>query len=270
MAQEVAEDIPVSYESKRCNIVVLGVTGVGKSTVANKILRHNAFHVDPNKVTCVTKTVSCGERVIVGPESVMYSVKVVDTVGFSDPRRDPDEILKEIQTFFREKVVEGVSLVLFIVKGRRFTREVIDTIDRIKDHFKEISPMSALVITHCESLTDQARERFIKEFEADKDKDIADVCSFMQKGIVMVGFPDLSEFKETLRPTFQQSMEADVKALHQLIFQSVEMRLTSVMFHNEEFWNKVKKSEVINPPQSAADPTPKLVQGNFVRSCNVM
>ena len=56
----------VSYESKRCNVVVLGSMGHGKSTVANKILCHDHFLVDA-RATAVTETVSCGERVVEGP-----------------------------------------------------------------------------------------------------------------------------------------------------------------------------------------------------------
>ena len=254
-----AKNIPVSYASKRCNIVVFGVTGSGKSIVANKILRYDAFKAGP-----CTQSVSCEERVIEGPDNVMYSVKVVDTMGFSDPLRNRDDTVKDIQTFFQEKVVEGVSLVLFIVKKRRFSMEVIETIDFIKDNFKGISPISALVITHCEALTDKARAEFIEHLKSNKDPEIVKVCTFMQKGIYAVGFPDLSVFQECIWPILEQSMEADVKTLHQLIYQSTEMRPTSVMFYDEIFGGREKKFSNRNNPNLKAE------QGNSADGCNVM
>ena len=258
MAEEMAQDIPVSYPSKRCNIVVLGVMGSGKSTVANKILRHKAFDVAANP-TSVTKMVSCAERVIEGPGKVMYSVKVVDTVGFSDPDKDPDIILKDLRRFFQTSVVEGVSLVLFVSR-KRFTNEVIETIERIKENFKEISPMSALVITNCDAMTEEARAELLESIKRDKASHVVKVCSFMKKGIYAVGFPDLKDTREEFKPIYEKVMEADIKTLHQVIYQSTEMRLTSDMLYDEKFWDKVKESEVINPQQSVADSNPELPQ----------
>jgi len=273
MVEEMAQDIPVSYASKRCNIVVLGVMGSGKSTVANKILRHEAFDVAANP-TGVTKLVSCAERVLEGPEKVMYSVKVVDTVGFSDPEKKSDTILKDLQKFFQTYVVEGVSLVLFVSRTL-FTNEVIQTIECIQENFREISPMSALVITNCDSMTDKARADLIESIKRDKAPRVVKVCSFMKKGIYAVGFPDLKDIREDFKPIFEKLMEADVKTLHQVIYQSTEMRLTSDMLYDKKFWDKVRESEVINPQksvadseQSAADPNPTPEQASS--GCNVM
>jgi len=248
----------VSYESKRCNVVVVGVMGAGKSTLANKILRHDIFDIG-SKPTRATDTVSCGERVIEGPGKIMYSVKVVDTMGFADPRGHPDDVVKAIAEFFQKKVVEGVSLVLFVVSGNRVTEEVIKTIERVKKDFREISSMSALVITHCETWSDETREKYVKDLKSSKDPDVASIVAFMQKGIITVGFPDLEESKPKVRSVYEEDMETDVLALHQLIYESTEMRLTGDMFRDEKFWDKVKQSEVCLPP-SAADTSAKAQQ----------
>ena len=99
---EMAEEVPVSYESKRCSVLLLGITGSGKSTLANKNLRYDKFETDSQKIVAsVTDAVSSWERVIEGPGKVMYSVKIIDTIGFSDPARDSesDDIVKEIARF---------------------------------------------------------------------------------------------------------------------------------------------------------------------------
>ena len=235
----------VSYESKRCNVLVLGVMGQGKSTVANKVLCHDHFSVSA-RPTLETKSVSCGERVIEGPGKVMYSVKVVDTMGFCDPQGNPEETVKAIQKFLQEEVVEGVSLVLFVTSERRMTEALMETTELIKKHFKQISPISALVITHCESLDDDAREEIVKEYKTRNDKREATVVEFMQKGIYTVGFPDLKMYKERLRECIAEQMEKDVKQLHEVIYQSTKMLITSKMIFGEEIWETVKQSKVLS------------------------
>ena len=179
----------------------------------------------------------------------MYSVKVVDTMGFADPKRNPDDTIKAIQKFFREKVVEGVSLVLFIMKDERVDEKVVEMIKRIKKHFNQISPMSALLITHCEQKSDDARKKIVKSFKTSTDQDVLNICTFMKKGIYTVGFPDLQLFREKFRTQYAEEMEIDVQTLHKVIYQSTEMLLTSEMFFDEKFWDTVKESEV---PSSAS------------------
>ena len=174
----------------------------------------------------------------------MYPVKVVDTMGFLDPRKNPDDTVKAIKTFFRNEVVEGVSLVLFVTSERTVTKGFVDTIERIKKHFKEVSLMSALVITRCETLSDDARERVVKEFETSKDPHLGDIRDFMKKGIYTVGFPDLRMCKEKYRSNFEEEIEKDVKRLHEVVHKSTKMIVTSEMFFDDEFWETVKRSEV--------------------------
>jgi len=191
----------------------------------------------------VTQSVSCKERVIEGPGKVMYSVKVVDTMGFSDPSSNSEETVKKIQEFFQEKVVEGVSLVLFVTSERRLTEALIETIERIKKHFKQISPMSALVITHCDAMDDDAREEVVKECKTSDAKHVATVVEFMQKGIYTVGFPDLKKYKEKFREYIAEEMEKDVKQLHEVIYKSTEMLITSKMIFGEELWDTAQQSK---------------------------
>ena len=243
---QMAEEVPVSYESKRCNVLLLGS---GKSTLANKILRHDNFKTDSQKTAeSVTDAVSSWERVIEGPGKVMYSVKIIDTMGFSDPARDSDDTVKEIARFFRDEVVEGVSLVLFVMKKGRVTVEVVDMVNLIEKHFKEISAMSALVITHCETLTDEVRERIVDEYKTSREPAVITMYKFMQQGIYAVGFPDLEVTMDAVKPVYKQGMEADVKKIHEVIYNCTEMKLTSEMFFGEKFWKRVKQSAVTIRP----------------------
>ena len=244
-----AEEVPVSYESKRCNVLLLGITGSGKSTLANKILRHDTFKTYSHKIAAsVTDAISSGERVIEGPGKVMYSVKIIDTMGLSDTERDSDDTVKEIAKFFREEVVEGVSLVLFVMKKGCVTVDVVDMIKLIDKHFKEISAMSALVITHCESIINEARERIVDDYKTSRVSAVSTMCQFMQQGIYTVGFPDLGVTPDAFKPLFKQVTEADVKKIHEVIYNCTEMKLTSEMFFDDKFWKRVEQSAVTIRP----------------------
>ena len=194
----------------------------------------------------MTVTPTFGVRPVAALSLVMYSVKVVDTIGFSDPDSDPDETVKAIQTFFQDEVAEGVSLVLFVTCERRITEALIETIERIKKHFKQISPMSALVITHCELLDDAAREELVQKCKTSDAKHVRTVVDFMQKGIYTVGFPDLKTYKDKLREYLAEEMEKDVKQLHEVVYQSTKMLITSKMIFGEEIWETVKQSKVLS------------------------
>ena len=71
-----------AVSQQRRNIIVLGKTGAGKSTVANQILGTNHFEVSTSTQS-VTRRVRNGEaRLTV--DGVDYNIKIIDTVGLFD------------------------------------------------------------------------------------------------------------------------------------------------------------------------------------------
>ena len=233
---------------KRCNIVILGRTGSGKSTLANKILCHPCFDVDSKRIfKSVTGTeiqVQSEERAIMLRDNVVYSVKVVDTKGFLEPQTKPGNILTNIKLCFQERFVEGVSLVLFVLPKGRLSAGEIETIKTIHENFHDLSCMSALVVTRCDGLKKEIRDGIEQEFRtSERTSAIAD---FMKKGILTVGFPDLSLMPEMFRPILEEVIRADVQKLHDLMCESTTMHLTSEMFFQDQFWDKIQETKLID------------------------
>ena len=68
----------------------------------------------------------------------------------------------------------------------------------------------------------------------------------MKKGILTVGFPDLSLMPEMFRPILEEVIRADVQKLHDLIYESTTMHLTSEMFFQDQFWDKIQETKLID------------------------
>ena len=75
----------------------------------------------------------------------------------------------------------------------------------------QIGRISALVLTHCEHLPKEAREKEIEQFK----KDDPSIAKLMGKGILAVGFPGSSHIQPGSK--LSQRVEDDRKKLRQLI-----------------------------------------------------
>ena len=123
-----------------------------------------------------------------------------------------------------------MSLVLFVMRRGRLSREEKISSEFMMKFLCGVSPISALVLTHCEVEGD--REALLREFRTDQCS--ADIAKFMQKGIYAVGFPDLSRMKPRMRPVFEEDMAADAETLRDLVFRSTDMLPTNDIF--SETW----------------------------------
>lgn len=220
----------------RRNIVVLGKTGAGKSTVANHVAGQNLFEVSDSPAS-VTMRTNHEEIIFRGSHGVEYNFKVIDTVGVFDHKKTNAAVIKDIKKYFRDKVQEGLSLILFVFKQGRFTPEEKAAFDFIIGHFKEhISQISALVITNCEQKSPAHRQRIVEEFRThEQTKEIA---QFMKKGIFCVGFPQIDEIDEEMRPSLEKRIKKDDEILHDLVYGCGEMRLTKELFE-PTIWEKM-------------------------------
>ena len=143
-------------------------------------------------------------------------------------------VLEQLKSYLLTMFPDGVNLVYFVFKANRFTSEERETFDTIIRNFKDdISTVSALIITNCESWSDDERLDYIVKFR--KNPDTSDIAAFMQKGIYCVGFPDLSKMKPKLVKTFEVGIKEDAEVIRRQVYLNGEKH--SIRF-NKEFWLK--------------------------------
>ena len=232
-----------SHPIAKRNVVVVGKAGAGKSTVCNSILGYKKFAVSSG-LDGVTKEVT-HEEMEFSDSGVRYIFKVVDTIGLFDPthagrwKAANKDVLKSIKTYAREIIPEGVSIILFVFKEGRYTKEEKETFSTFFKKFgNDVSAISALVMTGCEQHDEDTRSKLKDAFR--RNELTAEVAKFMYKGIHPVGFPDTSKMKEELEAFYKVGMETDSKSLRHLIMDSGEMRLSKEIF-GEELWERLAK-----------------------------
>ena len=181
-----------------CNVVLVGKSGCGKSTVANHIMSANVFPVRDNhngaedvpkktqhshKTQHSTCTLNC--------EGISHQLLIIDTAGLSDcdiKQANIKSIMDDTKKCIETNAFQGLNLVLFVTKLECFNEEEAKIMDFIIDNLqdKAASEHSALIITNCENKSKNDREEVVKQFrESDETKKYA---TFMKKGIYTVGF----------------------------------------------------------------------------------
>ena len=158
----------------RRNVLVIGKTGAGKSTVANKIIGENVFPTS-GSVGSSTSVNTHYDKVVVDERNGReYTIRMIDTIGFEDTgsedgtKKSNEQIIESVKCYFQTITPEGLHLIIFVFRQGRFTQEEKTVFEFITETFgANIKPLSALVITHCDNQTDEAREEIISNFQKD-------------------------------------------------------------------------------------------------------
>lgn len=226
-----------SHSGNRTNldsrtVLIVGKTGVGKATIANKILGGECFQVSAS-VESVTKSADIRvypPGLVKSDREYNYAFKLIDTVGVSY-KLNQDQINAAIESFIQSRP-HGIHLILFVFKNGRFTRE-----DQAAFNFfitckfaKEISLISALVITCCEGLDDTARQQI--KCDLMSDPSTSKIAEFMQKKIYTVGFPNTDVVKPELRMIYEESIKADKSTLKNLLANCKQPHLSLETFQH--------------------------------------
>ena len=207
----------------RRNVVVLGKTSCGKSTLANKIIcRDDTFRIGDHLHSVTEQVSNVMESVDI--EGKQYLINLIDTVGLRDSRKSDNDIMKEVKKGLKARAPEGLNLIIFVWKHSRFTREDYMVFKKITDNFTDlIQDLSLLVITHCERKTKRAREDIIKKFKEDPLTE--KFGAMMKKGIHCVGLPDVNDLNEQEMPAAMEEMKHDMIPIHKVIAEATEMHL---------------------------------------------
>ena len=213
----------------RRNVLIIGKTGAGKSTLANKIIGKNVFGGSVGSCTSVN---SHYDAVIVDERNRKeYTVRIIDTIGFEDTgskdrtKKSNEQIIESVKRYFQTIAPEGLHLIIFVYRKGRFTQEEKKVFEFTTEIFEaNIKPLSALVITQCDNETDEARKEIISNFR--EDPLTRGIANLMGKGIYAVGFADLEKTLPILRPFYQELSDKYATTLRRLIYSCERIYLT--------------------------------------------
>ena len=215
------------------NVVILGKAGSGKRTLGNRIAGEEIFHHDHESLTGTGDVGVHYEQAT--REGTLYRILTVDTESLHTRINDPIPYIK--------KYFKVIHMIMFVIAKGRYTgeshRSLQDVIERLDQQAKSVS---ALVITHCESMNKPAREKIVAKFQDNSRS--SEVADFMGKGIHTVGFPGTSDMLPSLIPAMEQQITHDEKSICEL----VESCASPIRVED------LRKQAISEPLQSAAHP----------------
>ncbi len=177
--------------------------GSGKKTIGNRIAGQIIFRVRSTLSSTTRITESSYEQVVV--KGIRYRMQTINTeflqLGYSNPI---PQIMERL---------EIVNLILFVIANGRYTDEChASMMHAIESLSHRATRISALVITHCEGLWKEVRDKIVHEFRADART--SRVAAFMEKGIYTVGFPET--YLPVLKEVIERKMDEDAESLCRL------------------------------------------------------
>ena len=217
------------------NVIIIGTSRCGKSTIANKIVgkdvfeinsRHSSFNID-----------DC-EKNIAGKK---YKITVIDTASLNSS----DFSKTNIEAYLKGHGVEWINLVIFVIRAGRLTgvdKKIINSGLSIFS-ISALPNTCALAISHCEQFNERRRELIIQDFI--QDPHTKAIAQLMGKGIITTGIPAAEDYDGEHFKDLESSIMEDTAKLENLIDQANDKVELDYMFRYSNFFEILKGCVIV-------------------------
>ena len=189
---------------------MLGSSDSGKSTVINRVIKEDrceisqGFHFE-SAMQKIDKTLVISDK--------EYHCTFLELYGSSDRSQRETQLLS----------IGKVNLIMFVLRSGCSFIEIEDA-QRLMKLVRDASSISALVITDCESRSDEERMELVDKFKSNTQS--KDLAAWMGKGVYTVGFPDLrgDQLPQQMKGCYESVALKDVTKLHELVRGSSDVK----------------------------------------------
>jgi len=116
--------------ANQMKIIVVGLTGSGKSTTSNSLLNRSGEMIKfQTPFTTSDGTAGCTLHF---QQEKTENLTILDTVGFGDPQFNPFEIFVEFKNALKE-TENKVTHIIYVVRKGRFTKELVEFLKSVQE-----------------------------------------------------------------------------------------------------------------------------------------
>ena len=240
------------------NIVIFGMVGSGKRTLANHICGIEMFSDKQGSRVLGARSAATFDGKYKNDDSnVLYRIFITDTESIHTVYKDPFRNIRGTE-------LKTIHSIIFVIAHGRYTDEshtsLLHVVSGLNQQAKSIS---ALVITHCEGMQQIQRKDIMDEFSSNPRG--SRIVSVMEKGTYTVGFVDVSTCPTHIKPLIQEGIDNDEKSIRAMLYSCnspVKIEDLSIITTNQEPTiiagvnneSRALVSPLLNQPTTRAQP----------------